>query len=152
MATNPRFSLTNLLLLTTLAAMALGLWVLYRKQASLRAENQRVLNELHQELGWRPAPDTTQLHAGPVHGSLNPFRHFRFCVYVPPNGRGEWRLQTRVTEADGRPRGGHGGSGGLRPGHTTVDLFVYREAAGDAWNWDVRTGNGGASGLGPLPP
>jgi hypothetical protein len=144
----PRLSLLTIILLMSLIAMALGLWQQHLRIAPLQARADR----LEAEIGVVQVEDPNRFYASHLLSSLDVFRHVRFRVYVPEGRLGQAVLRVKAAGA-GRTSEGVC-TVGLPVGRSTLEFYVNRDAAGDEWEYQLRSSDGGGSiyGSGPMPP
>lgn len=143
----PRFSLLALVLIMAVIAMALGLWRQYRRIAPLQSE----LNSLKYELGVVEVRDPDRMFVNMASRTPDFYRHLVFRVYVPPGKSGTAVLRTTEEERGLKDQGEY--TANLPAGHSILEMWVTRRAAGDTWDYELRNSEtAGSGGDGPLPP
>jgi hypothetical protein len=135
-----QFSLATLLLLVTIACMAVALWVTARELWTLRAENQQYRNES----GYLTISDPKRLHV--IQIPTTDADTWRWRVFVPDDR--QFLLHTSVGDVSlAGYTGGSGTSTTIPAGEHTVSARIARDIAGKrVLRFDF--GNGGSTSTG----
>ncbi len=121
-----RFSLLTLLLLLTIAALAVALWQLNAELAPLRAENKR----LREEAGELIIEDRAWLHAvqAPKPDALT----WKWRLWVPDVPQYQVCVLGGRVPATGFPAT-YGRIGPLKSGESTITYRILKDPKTDAW-------------------
>jgi hypothetical protein len=118
-----QFSLATLMLLVTVACMAVALWVTSRELRSLRAENQKYRNES----GHLTISDRGKLHV--IQAPTTDGDTWRWRLFVPDDRK--FLLHTRVGDVSLTGyTGGSGSSTTLPAGERLVSVRIARDIGG----------------------
>lgn len=134
-----RFSLLNLVLMTTIVALCITVYLLYQEVEPLRAE----LRQLRNEAGYLTITDPTRPHA--IELSTDSRFKWKWKVMVPEDET--WFMKANVGKIPAPSRNSElSGDGiGIRPnegGEAIVEMSVYRNLT-DSWMCDFSVREGG---------
>ncbi len=121
-----RYSLSTLLLLTTIACLAITVALLWREVRPLREEVRR----LRDEVGELYVEDPTKLHAIRVNSDNELVWKWR--LWIPEGKRYKLRAEGGKVPSEGFPRSG-GTTYLITPGETVVEYRIVKDPRSDSW-------------------
>ncbi|MCX7425057.1 MAG: hypothetical protein NTW96_05440, partial [Planctomycetia bacterium] len=136
-----QYSLATLLLLVTVACMAVALWVTARELWTLRAENQ----QYRDESGYLTISDPKRLHV--IQIPTTDADTWRWRLFVPDDRR--FLLHTSVGDVSlAGYTGGSGTSTAIPAGEHTVSARIARDITGNrVLRFDLGSGSSISTGM-----